>query len=1325
MNLHRNRAWSLVGIWGFVFMALLTLLSIRSSHANASVTLYYTIDRSAVPELTYNDLTLKVEAGDITDAEVSTLNGTPITHTYDSATGYVMFTTDTEQVKVVLNGVADPNSVGNISKATLKDDKKWAWSIGFDDNVFLQPAIDLLNAKGWAGTLFMISEKIDDTREEDWIIDTPDLHNLLDQGWSVGNHTWAHECFGQFDYQQTILDGYNRLQGIVDNSSKPDYKLISFAAPCFNGDYHQYILDMRDNGQTAVQFNESGNDYMLRVDEGQTSDFYANGITATAFDFDLAVGRDFRIEYDLPYVLTQIDWMASHASSNHHFWYNNLSHGNREEEIGQVVNYIYTTYGPDGTDEAWVAPSDVIYSYLLVRDNTVVTLSNGSPPPSNTPPSVSNPGEQNNTEGDTISLPITASDADGDTLTFSATGLPTGLSIDANSGTISGTLAAGSANTYNVTVTVNDGTDHESTSFTWNVNAPANQAPAITNPGDQSNQEGETLSLTFSAIEPEGDSLTLSARKAEGDRLHLTFSARDPEGDNLSFSATGLPDGLLIYSDTGTISGTIAIGAAANSPYTVTLSANDGNGGTDSENFTWTVNPLPAGEGSGQILREQWNGVVSDTIEMLTTYPAYPDNPDVQDHLTLFEIPNDTSDTYGTRMRGYLHPPVTGQYRFWIAADDSGELWLSTDDSPNNSTLIASVPELTLSQEWDKSPLQESTLITLQAGTRYYIEALHKEDSDHDHLAVAWQMPGGTREVIAGEYLSPYDPNTTPPSNREPSITNPGEQSNFAGDNVFLEISASDPDGDALTYSTTGLPDGFLIDSSAGTISGTIAPTATVSSPYSVTVSIDDGNGGSDSKSFAWTVNDPPTGGNTGQILRERWDDIFGKHVSDLTSDPNYPDNPNVQDYLTTFEIPSDVADIYGTRIRGYVHAPVTGEYRFWLASDNDGELWLSVDDDPNNATLIASVSEWSMPHGWDDNPSQESPAVTLQAGERYYIEALHKAEWGGDHLAVAWQIPGGSREVIEGQYLSPYDPSGAPASNRQPSLTNPGNQNNLTGDDISLSLSASDPDGDTLTYSATGLPDGLSIDSNTGHISGTLSSNSDGNHNVTVSVDDGNGGSDSESLTWSVTVLSSGNGVGKILHERWDDIFGKHIAHLTNDPAYPDNPDVQDYLTSFEIAANTGYSYGTRIRGYVHPPVTGEYRFWLASDNAGQLWLSTDDEPNNINLIASVSGWTNPREWDKFPSQKSNLITLQEGERYYIEALHKEEWGGDHLAVAWEIPGNTRDVIGGQYLSPYDINTTSADENQSMLNRVLSKPGRSSSTVQSPFSSPKKGSSR
>lgn len=166
-----------------------------------------------------------------------------------------------------------------------------------------------------------------------------------------------------------------------------------------------------------------------------------------------------------------------------------------------------------------------------------------------------------------------------------------------------------------------------------------------------------------------------------------------------------------------------------------------------------------------------------------------------------------------------------------------------------------------------------------------------------------------------------------------------------------------------------------------------------------------------------------PTGevsSSTGSILAEYWFGIGGTAISDLTSNARYPDSPDQRSYLTTFEIPVDAAETYGTRVRGWLHPPTTGTYTFWIATDDNGKLWLSGDDNPANVTRICSVDSWTPSRSWDSYASQKSTGITLTAGQKYYIEAFMKEGGGGDNLSVAWRGPGFSRAIINGQYLSP-----------------------------------------------------------------------------------------------------------------------------------------------------------------------------------------------------------------------------------------------------------------------------------------------------------------
>jgi len=164
----------------------------------------------------------------------------------------------------------------------------------------------------------------------------------------------------------------------------------------------------------------------------------------------------------------------------------------------------------------------------------------------------------------------------------------------------------------------------------------------------------------------------------------------------------------------------------------------------------------------------------------------------------------------------------------------------------------------------------------------------------------------------------------------------------------------------------------------------------------------------------------------SGTILREYWANVNGYSVSDIPVSTT----PTSTSQLNIFEGPSNVADNYGSRIRGYICVPVTGNYTFWIASDNNSELWLSSNDQPNNKVKIASVTGWTGPREWTKYASQQSAPITLSAGGKYYVEALHKEGTQGDHVSVGWQLPGGTMErPIPGLRLLPFSEGGSTAT--------------------------------------------------------------------------------------------------------------------------------------------------------------------------------------------------------------------------------------------------------------------------------------------------------
>ena len=177
---------------------------------------------------------------------------------------------------------------------------------------------------------------------------------------------------------------------------------------------------------------------------------------------------------------------------------------------------------------------------------------------------------------------------------------------------------------------------------------------------------------------------------------------------------------------------------------------------------------------------------------------------------------------------------------------------------------------------------------------------------------------------------------------------------------------------------------------------------------------------GTASKGPVWSFT--TADGVTQKIVRQWWTGMAGTAVSALTGSPDYPNNPTGTELIATFEGPTDWADNYGTRLYGWLTPPQSGDYTFWIASDDGGELWLSTDADPANAVVIAHVASWTNSQEWGKEAGQKSAAITLQAGRKYFIQALQKEEGGGDNVAVSWQGPGvAAQAVIKAEYVDTF----------------------------------------------------------------------------------------------------------------------------------------------------------------------------------------------------------------------------------------------------------------------------------------------------------------
>lgn len=685
--------------------------------------------------------------------------------------------------------------------------------------------------------------------------------------------------------------------------------------------------------------------------------------------------------------------------------------------------------------------------------------------------------------------------------------------------------------------------------------------------------------------------------------------------------------------------------------------------------------------------RSVWLDVEGSMIDDLLISDPLLRSPSFDDIIPSLETPSNWTDYYGTHIIGYVHPPVSGDYTFWLAGDDSAELYLSTSESPEQSSLIAYMENAVSSRYWDRYETQKSTPVTLEAGKKYFIEVLHKEGKYADNLAVAWSGPGlNPREVITAGYLSPL-------FNSSPQAS---EILVLAGEDKSLRWPARSIDLFARVYDQDEGPQGLEYQWSAShpdiafSTPLAVSTNATLPGPGTYTVSLT----ASDGKSF---VTDslvvtvlPPLAENIGSITREVWLDLPGYRMDDFINDPRFPDSPDLVDNIKSFDLPRGWADDYGTRVRGYIIPPTTGEYQFFVAADDYARVSINTNNQSfDGMTQIIDSKGYAGYREWTRREDQASAPVQLTAGQAYPIEMLHRERNGGDHAVLAWRRPGTEEiEVIDGSVLAPAIE--APAASKNLIVIAPAdihqrwpqNTADLRGRAIDLNHG---PESLKTRWEQISGPGYLSFSSNVS-LETNVHASEPGTYLIRLYATDGSE-EIYDDLTFTLdTALSTRTGAAT--RSKFIDISGNRVIDMIDSPKYPSSPDTQTPISQLDnVSNNDGDHYGTRVTGYIHPPVSGTYRFSVTGDDWAEVWLSLDHSPENKSMICFTPRATDQYEWDMYPEyQTSSEIELSEGEKYYIEIRHKEHSWRDHFSVAWLRPdAEEMTIIQGAYLSPLD----------------------------------------
>ncbi len=311
---------------------------------------------------------------------------------------------------------------------------------------------------------------------------------------------------------------------------------------------------------------------------------------------------------------------------------------------------------------------------------------------------------------------------------------------------------------------------------------------------------------------------------------------------------------------------------------------------------------------------------------------------------------------------------------------------------------------------WVANTNERYVRIPMIGGTRYDIRLEYWENTAFSRCRLFWYSPSQTKQIIPSNRLYPSSTPQAPPAH-----TSGVEAIALVNGPFSMDLSASN----GGLVSVQGLPSWLTFFN--GKLIGTPPPGAAGKHQITVTTT---GPTGSSVSLVMLEVLDAG-----GSVVREQWNGVAGTSIAAIPLNSA----PSSSGSLALLEASANAGEQFGARLRGYLTAPVTGNYYFWIAAADTAELWISNDDEPVNLIRRAWVAAPTAARQWNAQPGQKSPWLRLKAGSRYYFEVLHKAAAGPDHLAVGWQLPlandeNGAITVVPGYALSPYVPPGQEA---------------------------------------------------------------------------------------------------------------------------------------------------------------------------------------------------------------------------------------------------------------------------------------------------------
>ena len=469
---------------------------------------------------------------------------------------------------------------------------------------------------------------------------------------------------------------------------------------------------------------------------------------------------------------------------------------------GNSRTLVWTpTYGQAGSYTVTFKATDTGTPKLSATRAVSIAVTNV-----NRAPVLSNPGTQSGTENQQLAFIVTGNDADGDTLTWSITGIPSGATVggSGNTKSFAWTPGYGQSGSYTVTFVVTD-SGSPKLSATRKVSIAIgnlNRAPVLTDPGAQSVKEGKPLSFSISGSDADGHSLSWyysaipSGAKVTGSGTKKTFSWTPGHDQAGIYVVTFIVIDSGSPSESATRTVTITVGDVNRVPVLSDPGTRTGKEGQqlsftvtgtdpDGDTLSWTVGGTPSGAsvtGSGNTRTVSWTpGYTQAGSYSMTFGVTDSGSPKLSASRTVKIVIGDTNQAPVLSDPGNQTIEEGKQLSFTIKGSD-----------PEKHTLT-----------WSYVGIPKGAAVTGGGDTKTF-----KWTPAHDQAGLYYVsftvVDNGTPKRVTSRKVQITVENL----NRAPVLSDPGSKAVKEGQQLVFTLSGSDPDKDTLTWTHAGMPKG-------------------------------------------------------------------------------------------------------------------------------------------------------------------------------------------------------------------------------------------------------------------------------------------------------------------------------------------------------------------------------------------------------------------------------------------------------------------------------------------------------------------------------------